>query len=437
MPNDSESATKHPKRLLSLIKCVAFVIRSKARGKKVIVFELSMLGLLPYILPLIREVVRLKHVSVVLAVTGDFTSTSKDLAPLMDDVYDRLFLTTKTEVSAVSAFLGIDLFITSEQFRGGLPGVYSISIFHGQPSKGITFTKEVLSSFDAFFLFGPLHSLALQKFQDKSRDSLLQPPEIFEVGYTKLDDLLNGKYSRQKVLQELALGNDRKTILYAPAFNEYATLRTIGFQLIERLKGIEGANVIIKLAPDSINNPSNFYSTGGVNWKQELRKVENDNVRLIDDLDINPYLIASDVMVTDVSGVAYDFLLLDKPVVFYDCPDFYSKYVPRYSPELTIEECLSDDTINAGRNYGLVVHDLDELRTAVTHSLDHPSELSHNRKGLGSLLLYNPGKATEVAVQTIEKLLEDRVKSRRPYKRTGLIRMAVSFLRLYCRPVSS
>ena len=46
----------------------------------------------------------------------------------------------------------------------GLDGVYSIVLFHGQPSKGLTFSPEVLNSFDAPLLTVPMHREALDDF---------------------------------------------------------------------------------------------------------------------------------------------------------------------------------------------------------------------------------------------------------------------------------
>ena len=404
--------------LFGLFRYIYFLIKSKAFGGEIIVFELAILGELPYILPLIKAISEFKNISVILGCREDLKSIYRELTYFAGDILNKIFL---IDERYIYEFPYIDLFITPEQFSLGPAAAYSICIFHGQPSKGMTFNKSVLDNFDMFFLYGPLHLLALEKFLKKNHEILTHIPEISKVGYTIIDDLLNKKYNRKEILENLGLKSGRKTVLYAPAFNEYATLRTIGFDLIECLKSIDEVNIIIKLANDSIRNTENFYATGGVNWMKEFKKLETERFKVANALDINPYLEACDVMVTDVSGVAYDFLLIDKPVVFLNCPDFYLKYVPRYAQNLSFEECLADDTINAGRNYGVIVNNLEELRSAVIRSLNYPQELSELRKKLHQLLLYNPGKATEVAVNKIDELLRLNVITKRPYSKTSVI----------------
>ena len=122
------------------------------------------------------------------------------------------------------AFPEIDLFLTTEQYTLGLDGVYSVALFHGQPSKGLTFTPQIIESFDAFFLYGPLHRQAFDEYLQLGLGKGPDHLTLFEIGYPKSDDLLNGRFSCEKVLEELCLDSSRKTILYAPAFNEGASL---------------------------------------------------------------------------------------------------------------------------------------------------------------------------------------------------------------------
>ena len=396
---------------------------ARVKGESVVAMELPMLGELPYILPLLHRMARSPGYLVILACREyrEFISMAGQYLPL--DISGRVHLVDFHHLDILGAF--IDLFITSEQFNLGRPGIYSICVFHGQPSKGITFTTQILESFDMFFFLGPLHQAALERFIRHKGETVRHVPEIFEAGYPKLDDLLNRSYDRSTVLQGVGLRCDRKTVLYAPAFNEFASLRTIGVELIKTLISIDELNVIIKLAPDSINKPDDYYATGGVNWKILLKRFESDRCKIADSLDINSYLEAADIMVTDVSGVAYDFLQLGKPVIYYDCPDFYTKYVPRYDGTLSFEECMADDTVNAGRNYGIVVKNLAELRRTVTECLGSGYDAFCPPGELQMKLLYNPGRATDASFKQIEKLLESKIVSKRAEQGRNLFSLTV------------
>lgn len=412
-------------RLVRFIQMIMLLAAARVKGGRGVVLELPMLGELPYILPLLRRMAQSDGYCVILACREcqDFSAVADQYLPA--EIIDRIHLVDFHHLDIIGAF--IDLFITSEQFSLGRAGIYSICVFHGQPSKGITFTTQILESFDMFFFFGPLHRAALERFIRHKGETVRHIPEIFEAGYPKLDDLLNRVYDKNAVLQEVGLRCDRKTVLYAPAFNEFASLRTNGVELIETLISIDELNVIIKLAPDSISKPDNYYATGGVNWKIFLKKFESDRCKIADSLDINPYLEAADIMVTDVSGVAYDFLLLGKPVIYYDCPDFYTKYVPRYDGTISFEECLADDTVNAGRNYGTVVRNLEELRRAVTECLNFCYNTLRPPGELEKKLLYNPGRATDASLEQIDALLMSKAMSKRAGQGSNLFSVAFAW----------
>lgn len=387
----------------TLIRYFAFATVAIIQRRRIIIIELPMLGELPYVLPLLVRMSLLPDCVVVLACRNyaEFAFVGKKL--LGPDVWGRIHVTDYRAVIRLSRLA--HLYITSEQFHLGMPGVLSVCIFHGQPSKGITFSQNVIKGFNYFFLLGPLHRRALNRFLKNNNDLMEQLPELFEAGYPKMDDVINGVYDRRMTLEKLGLDSSKKTVLYAPAFNEYATLRTIGHELIATLCAVDGINIVIKLAPDSINSPLNFYATGGVDWKEVLKQFENDRCKIADDLDINPYLLAADIMVTDVSGVAYDFHVLGKPVVYFDCPDFYEHYVSKFDPTLSYTLCIADDTINAGRDFGFVVKDLHELQKKISAIISGACFEDPLKSTTCGELLYNPGKAVEVSVNKILEIL--------------------------------
>jgi len=79
-------------------------------------------------------------------------------------------------------------------------------------------------------LFGKYHKNAY--FDFIKTFSLKHPKtlELFDVGYSKTDELFNNNYNKDKIIEGLKLDISKKTILYAPAFNEYASLRENGYE---------------------------------------------------------------------------------------------------------------------------------------------------------------------------------------------------------------
>lgn len=393
------------------IKYLTFVFINKVKRKKIVTFSVPQLGHVTYIKPIIDNLKSTRNNFVIALIIKERTLLTHKLRLL------KLLDVDDAEVTILPGWYNIelpwiDLHIDTDQFSNSVKNAYSVCIFHGQPSKGITFDRRVINDYDELFLYGPLHLKAFNKFWERHLSDFRNKPKINHIGYPKMDQLLMNDYLRKDVLESLKFTKDQKTIIYAPAFNEYASLRVCGKKIIESLKSIKNVNIIIKLAAHSIEG-NGFWSNGGVDWKKELGQYEDNSTRIADGVDINPYLSVSNVMITDVSGVAYDFLALNKPVIYYDCPDFYKEVSCSFDGSITYDECINDDTINAGRNYGLVVSDIAELKEAVIRALNYPEEYTSKQAGIKEFTLYNPANATTFASNAIRNILRKNAKSSR------------------------
>jgi len=131
-------------------------------------------------------------------------------------------------------FEWLDFYVTTEQFTVGPAGVYTATLFHGQPAKGLTFllpaklsriVRDVLEINDALFLYGPLQRQVLHEHLEIQ--GMMLPPHLslFDIGYAKSDALLSGRFDRESYLERLGLDPAKRTILYAPAFNQGASMR--------------------------------------------------------------------------------------------------------------------------------------------------------------------------------------------------------------------
>jgi CDP-glycerol glycerophosphotransferase (TagB/SpsB family) len=201
-------------------------------------------------------------------------------------------------------------------------------------------------------------------------------------------------------------------VLYAPSWDEGLSLRTSGEEVIENILKINNINLIVKLHPISYcpqDGPNYMFYTGGVNWKERLSKFEtNKNFRHVPTNNIDPILSASDLMVTDVSSVALEFIMLDKPVIYIDCPEFFEKTLKKtYANfgDTTADFVRNDPKANAGRHVGKVVYDIGKLCGEIQKSLENPGEHSELRKEFAKQLSYNPGNAANAAAEQILKIL--------------------------------
>ena len=118
------------------------------------------------------------------------------------------------------------------------------------------------------------------------------------------------------------------------------------------------------------------------------------NIINIFDFNSNPYLHVSDIMITDAGGVGFEYILLDKPVIFFDVPEYFERY-----------GCSGIDYW--GRKAGMIIKKPEEIQEAINSALNNPMERSDLRKELKNRLIYNPGnsarKASEIIIQILDK----------------------------------
>jgi hypothetical protein len=380
------------------------------RNRPIIIFEVAALGEIQFIK------------DILLAAIDRFPEAIFYIAHRQrtEHDFDRLFPELKKRVRHVQRryldlglLAGADLFLTSEQYSLGVTGIYSICLFHGQPSKGLTFTQKILRSFDAFFMYGRLQHRALQEFLTRERIGLPGHLDLYDIGFSKSDRVLNGSFRKEEILAGLGLDPAKKTILYAPAFNEHASLAEFGGEIIDILATDTAFNVIAKLpvecfAPESRQNL-------GVDWIEKIAAAEkfHPNFRLSRDITADPLLAAADILVTCVSSISFEFFALGKPVIFIDTPFFFSRYLKKRFPDQDTASWSSLTSVNGGREFGLVVQTPGELPAAIESILEHPGHCPPEPEKLREDLLFNVGRATQVAVDRMDELLRKGARSRR------------------------
>ncbi len=108
----------------------------------------------------------------------------------------------------------------------------------------------------------------------------------------------------EKILHELKKFN--KIIVYMPTFRDkkiYDAMKNIDFQELNQFLRNINSILILKLHPNvSMNtNVENFSNI--IKWDSKL--------------DIYPFLIFTDLLITDYSSIMFDYLLLNKPIILY------------------------------------------------------------------------------------------------------------------------
>jgi len=212
------------------------------------------------------------------------------------------------------------------------------------------------------------------------------------VGMPKADCLVDGSLQRDKVLKSLGLDPSRRTVLYAPTWTPYSSLNAMGEELVAQLVAA-GFGVVVKLHDNSRDpDPRN---SGGIDWVSRLTPMLKKNGgHLAERGSISPYLIAADVMISDHSSAAFEFLLLDRPLIRIEMPELITR--TNIHPEYVA--LLAEASVN--------VRSVTETVSAVEYSHAEPNRFSPRRKAIAQELFYKPGTATGRAAYELYELME-------------------------------
>jgi len=113
---------------------------------------------------------------------------------------------------------------------------------------------------------------------------------------------------------------------------------------------------------------------------QQYEQLQTENFIVVKDPNIIPFMKASDVLLTDTSSVAYEFLLLDRPIVTWGAVSRPGK--------------------------GIDIRSGEDLFGALTRSFLDPIEFSNVRNELlHELHPYSDGKSSERLIDIIDEIL--------------------------------
>jgi hypothetical protein len=211
------------------------------------------------------------------------------------------------------------------------------------------------------------------------------------IGYPKVDALLQDPRPAREVAAEIGLDPSRPTVIYAPTFSPASSLHDAGEAIIATLLSA-GWNTIVKLHDRSLSADVRY--TAGIDWRERLSRFQANRAFLLASSgDSTPYVLASDVMVTDHSSIGFEFCVLNRPLIVYD------------APRLAAHARINPDRIALLRSTATVVKDSCELSAALRLAADAPQEREADRRRVANEIFYRPGTATGRALRLVYDLL--------------------------------
>ena len=244
------------------------------------------------------------------------------------------------------------------------PGI-KVQIFHGIDDEVKGF-YSISGQFDLYCTSGPEMT---KQFEELSKQ--YNTFKVVETGWPKLDPLfesLNNIKTKEKVISKLDIDSTKPIILYAPTFPPKYSSASELYEEISKLTN--EYQLIIK-----------FHTLMDKDIQSQYNKIASDSVKIIDDNDIIPLLLISDILITDTSSVAYEFLPLDRPIITYRAI--------------------------ARKDKGVDIVDSKDLHGAIVRSLIDPLEYSENRQFyLNNIHPYSDGNSSARVVQAIEDFIQ-------------------------------
>jgi len=294
-------------------------------------------------------------------------------------VFEKMGWKIKKTNLLIAKYKKWDMYLSSDIYMISKRAKIKIHTFHGVSFKGRAYTPKVLA-YDKLFIIGEyMRRRFIELGILKENDS-----RILKVGMPKLDPLVDGSLTKEKAKKELGLNPNEIVVLYAPTWGKASSLELYADEVVKVARE-EGLKLVIKLHDHSLREEK---------WKDRMAIWQREGVIIYRGFDITHALAAADILISDFSSVTNEFLLLDRPVIYLFVPSF----VERYAETAHMEMMFKAGITVKKPEYRL-------LKEAIRRSLDFPHEFSQKRRELAKLLFYNPGRATDVAVNYIKEFL--------------------------------
>ncbi len=254
--------------------------------------------------------------------------------------------------------------------------VLKVQIFHGVSFRNRAVRAANLGA-DRFFMVGPYMK---RKFVEAG---LLEAddPKALEIGFMKTDALLDESLDRQLLRDQYGLDGSRPIVAFCPTGQKNNALDVYGLDLIERIKDSGRYDLLIKL---------HDHPHDSTDWSGMISGIQDRHTRLVESYDVMPVLFTADLLITDASSVSSEYSLLDRPILFMDTPDLIERARQKAGSMA--------DTMTWGHALGAIVKSVDDLLPAADSALARPDEHASIRRQAACDLFFNPGTATQTAL---------------------------------------
>jgi hypothetical protein len=255
------------------------------------------------------------------------------------------------------------------------------------PIDVFTYRKFAFDYFDSVFCSGPHQIKGIEKLEDsRGTDKKL----LLETGLTYFDILLEGIRNNESPQKT------RPVVLVAPTWKDYSIINRFGVSFFENLLQDNFYDVILRPHPQTYVSYPEIISEIEERFKSEQRF----------SIDRNPLgtdsMAKADLMISDLSGVIWDFAFLySKPVLLLKTE--FDSIEGFEGSELDYEMWEMRERGRLGKVFD--EHDVDNIDSIVIELLKNPPNMQLQE--LKDESVYNFGKAGDVAAKQIIEIVKE------------------------------
>jgi len=182
--------------------------------------------------------------------------------------------------------------------------VHYVYVFHALLSTHLAYLYGALDHYDTILCCGSHH---IEEIRMHEKICGLKPKKLVKAGYNKLEQV----YSFHKTHTYCTSNN---IVLLAPSWGEENILETCGEQLVALLLQ-SGYEVIVRPHPETLKRTPKVVSA----YKERFGS--NKNFTLEQSIVSFESVIKADVLITDYSGIAFEYAFgTERPVIYLDMP---------------------------------------------------------------------------------------------------------------------
>jgi len=222
-----------------------------------------------------------------------------------------------------SNFLVFDHRVSNISYSIVLPGKFNkIKTYHGTPlkriekgsRKSLNSVQKILESFNYNSNENSSYKIILATCEESKKIFInaFNNKRVEILGYPRNDVFFNERLIFEDYKKSLDLEKYQKIILYCPTFRDHPTTKTVfSLEFLENLnKYLRDMNYV-------------FLIKRHIHYTDIIPTHDFSNILDVSDKidDVQDLLVSTDILITDYSSVFFDFILLNKPIIFY-CYDF-------------------------------------------------------------------------------------------------------------------